>query len=73
MVARLIAVFTWIAGWRSLFDYPLALASRVVELDSWRSLSSSARRVWFRLASGYPYAEVFAQIYANLPKIPLRC
>ena len=31
------------------------------------------RRVWIRMAGGYPYATVFAQIYANLQQIPLRC
>jgi hypothetical protein len=33
----------------------------------------TVRRVWIRMAGGYPYAAVFAQIYANLQKIPLRC
>ncbi len=33
----------------------------------------TVRRIWIRMAGGYPYAEVFAQIYANLQKIPLRC
>ncbi len=33
----------------------------------------TVRRVWIRMAGGYPYANVFAQIYANLQKIPLRC
>ena len=31
----------------------------------------TVRRVWFRMAGGYPYADVFAQAYANLQKIPL--
>tara|TARA_B100001971_G_C17738797_1_gene309638 strand:- start:153 stop:473 length:321 start_codon:yes stop_codon:yes gene_type:complete len=33
----------------------------------------TVRRVWIRMAGGYPYAAVFAQVYANLQKIPLRC
>ena len=33
----------------------------------------TVRRVWIRMAGGYPYAMVFAQIYANLQQIPLRC
>ena len=34
----------------------------------------TVRRVWFRMAGGYPYADVFAHAYANLQKIPLmRC
>ena len=34
----------------------------------------TVRRVWFRMAGGYPYADVFAHVYENLQKIPLmRC
>jgi hypothetical protein len=34
----------------------------------------TVRRVWFRMAGGYAYAEAFAHVYANLQKIPLmRC
>ncbi len=33
----------------------------------------TVRRVWIRMAGGYPYATAFAQIYANLQQIPLRC
>jgi hypothetical protein len=32
----------------------------------------TVRRVWFRMASGYPYADVFAHVYTNLQAIPLR-
>jgi DDE family transposase len=32
----------------------------------------TVRRVWFRLASGYPYVDVFAHVYTNLQAIPLR-
>ena len=32
----------------------------------------TVRRVWFRMAGGYPYAEVFAQVYTNLQSLPLR-
>ncbi len=31
----------------------------------------TVRRVWFRMAGGYPYADVFAQVYINLQKLPL--
>lgn len=33
----------------------------------------TVRRIWIRMAEGYPYRDVFAQIYAILQKIPLRC
>ncbi len=34
----------------------------------------TVRRVWFRLASSYPYADVFDKAYANIQKLPLsRC
>ena len=33
----------------------------------------TARKVWVSLASGYPYAALFAQVYARLQAIPLRC
>ncbi len=29
----------------------------------------TVRRVWFRMAGGYPYADVFAHVYENLQKI----
>ena len=32
----------------------------------------SVRRIWFRMAEGYAYADVFAKIYRNLQSIPLR-
>jgi len=32
----------------------------------------SVRRVWFRMAEGYPYIDVFAQVYTHLQNIPLR-
>ena len=32
----------------------------------------TVRRIWFRMAGGYPYPDVFAQVYANLQTIPLR-
>ena len=32
----------------------------------------TVRRVWFRMAEGYPYADVFAKVYTNLHSIPLR-
>jgi hypothetical protein len=33
----------------------------------------TVRKVWLSLAGGYPYAELFARIYAALQAIPLRC
>ena len=32
----------------------------------------SVRKVWVSLAGGYPYAELFRQIHANLSAVPLR-
>jgi hypothetical protein len=32
----------------------------------------TVRRIWFRMAEGYPYADVFATVYTNLQNIPLR-
>jgi hypothetical protein len=36
-------------------------------------IHTSVRRVWFRMAGGYPYPEVFAVILANLQRLPLVC
>jgi hypothetical protein len=34
----------------------------------------SVRRIWLRMAGGYPYIDVFAQVHSNLQKLPLlRC
>jgi hypothetical protein len=33
----------------------------------------TVRKVWVSLASGSPYADLFAQVYANLRAAPLRC
>jgi hypothetical protein len=33
----------------------------------------TVRKVWVSLASGYPYQELFAQVYAQLRASPLRC
>jgi hypothetical protein len=33
----------------------------------------TVRRVWVSLAGGYPGAELFAQIFARLQTLPLRC
>ena len=33
----------------------------------------TARKVWVSLASGYPYQELFRQVYAQLQAVPLRC
>ena len=32
----------------------------------------TVRKVWVSLAGGYPYAELFRQIHANLSAVPLR-
>jgi hypothetical protein len=33
----------------------------------------TVRRVWLRMAAGYPYKEAFQQAFDNLQQIPLRC
>jgi hypothetical protein len=33
----------------------------------------TARKVWLSLAGGYPYAALFARVYAALQALPLRC
>ena len=33
----------------------------------------SVRRVWIRMAVGYPYKEAFLQAFENLQRIPLLC
>jgi hypothetical protein len=33
----------------------------------------TVRKVWVSLASGSPYADLFAQVYTNLRAVPLRC
>jgi DDE family transposase len=33
----------------------------------------TVRRVWVSLAGGYPYQNLFAQVYARLRALPLRC
>jgi hypothetical protein len=33
----------------------------------------TVRKVWVSLASGSPYADLFAQVYTNLRTVPLRC
>src|SRR5436305_13719859 len=33
----------------------------------------TVRRVWIRMATGYPYKQAFQQAFDNLQKIPLRC
>jgi hypothetical protein len=33
----------------------------------------TVRRVWIHMAGGYPYRNVFRQVWNNLQKIPLRC
>jgi hypothetical protein len=47
---------------------------RVKLLKIGAQVQTTVRRVWFRMAGGYPYAEIFAQALDNLQKIPpLRC
>jgi hypothetical protein len=33
----------------------------------------SVRKVWVSLAGGYPYVDLFTQVYENLLTVPLRC
>jgi hypothetical protein len=33
----------------------------------------TVRKVWLSLAGGYPYADIFASVVANLQAVPLRC
>ena len=33
----------------------------------------TVRRIWFRMAGGYPYSEIFELVLANLRMLPLRC
>ena len=34
----------------------------------------TVRKVWISLAAGYPFAEIFAQVYGNLMRVqPLQC
>jgi len=33
----------------------------------------SVRRVWIRMAAGYPYQEAFQTAFENLQRLPLRC
>jgi Transposase DDE domain group 1 len=33
----------------------------------------TCRRVWIRMAGGYPYVDTFRQALANLQQIPSRC
>jgi hypothetical protein len=33
----------------------------------------TVRKVWVSLAGGYPYAELFQQIHAQLLAVPLKC
>jgi len=33
----------------------------------------TVRKVWVALAGGYPYVDLFRQVYAQLRVVPLRC
>jgi hypothetical protein len=33
----------------------------------------TVRKVWVSLAGGYPYAELFVQVYLNLQAVTVRC
>jgi hypothetical protein len=33
----------------------------------------TVRKVWISLAGGYPYVDLFKQVYGNLLRVPLRC
>jgi hypothetical protein len=33
----------------------------------------TVRRIWIRMAGGYPYYEIFSRVLTNLQRLPLRC
>jgi hypothetical protein len=33
----------------------------------------TVRRIWIRMAGGYPYSEIFSLVLTNLRRLPLRC
>jgi hypothetical protein len=59
-----------------LKDTPLENAQcdtiRLKLLKIGAQIQVTVRRVWFRMAGGYPYADVFAQVFTHLQSIPLR-
>ena len=46
---------------------------RVKLLKIGAQIHLSVRRVWIRMAAGYPYKEAFQQAFDNLQQIPLHC
>jgi len=46
---------------------------RLKRLKIGAQIRITVRQVWVSLAEGYPYAELFAQVYAQLRALPLRC
>lgn len=46
---------------------------RVKLLKVGAQIRVTVRRVWVSLAEGYPYAALFAQVYAQIRALPLRC
>ena len=48
-------------------------AIRLKVLKIGAQIHVTVRRVWIRMAAGYPYKEAFQQAFDNLQQIPLRC
>ena len=46
---------------------------RLKRLKIGAQIRITVRKVWVSLAEGYPYAELFAQVYTQLRALPLRC
>jgi hypothetical protein len=46
---------------------------RVKLLKIGAQIRVTARKVWVAMASGYPYAEVYGQVFRNLEAVPRRC
>jgi hypothetical protein len=48
-------------------------AIRLKVLKIGAQIQVTVRRVWIRMAAGYPYKEAFQQAFDNLQQLPLRC
>jgi len=46
---------------------------RLKLLKSGALIRVTVRRVWVSLAGGYPYVDLFRQVYAQLRAVPRRC
>jgi hypothetical protein len=68
-----------IIGFNYVPPVPLVEAVRKVTTIRLKVLKIGAqievtvRRVWIRMAAGYPYKEAFQQAFDNLQQIPLVC